>query len=241
MTPFYVVLEARRQAGSHIGVGQVLLAADSAIPDRSATLAELFMRRTGAALEFFSSSRGSVPSDAFDYRVEDGGGSHTLFSVRPVLPDQGAFKLELEAAGGRRTTWLMLGALAFLVTCGPASARWLGVVAATLLLVVTPAGNWMGLGQLFSAAAYYLDLLGPVSASAGSLMVTSALGLVALVPIARRGIRRRGIGIAVAVALVLAFPFTIEYLASGVTPPTSGLPISTVERRLEGVDVVVRA
>jgi signal transduction histidine kinase len=221
MTPFYVVLEAQRQTGSHIGVGQVLLAADSAIPDRSATLAELFMRRTGAALEFFSSSGGSVPSDAFDYKMEDGGGSHVLFSVRPVLPDQGAFKLELEAAGGRWTTWLMLGALAFLVACGPASARWLGVVAATLLLAVTPAGNWLGLGQLFSVATYYLDVLGPVSASAGSLMVTSALGLVALVPIARRGVKRHGIGIAVAVALVLAFPFTMEYLASGVTPPTS--------------------
>jgi len=96
MTPFYVVLEAQRQTGSHIGVGQVLLAADSAIPDRSATLAELFMRRTGAALEFFSLSRGVVPSDAVDYKVGEDGRSHVLFSVRPVLPDQGAFKLDLE-------------------------------------------------------------------------------------------------------------------------------------------------
>ena len=116
--------------------------------------------------------------------------------------------------------------LPILVACGPASARWLGVVAATLLLVSTPAGTWLGLGQLFSVATYYLEILGPISASAGSLTVVSALGLVVLVPLARRGIKRHGVGIAFAVALVLAFPFTLKYLASGITPPTSEIGLA---------------
>jgi hypothetical protein len=53
ITQFYVLLEARRQTGSQIGVGQVVLWADSAVPDRGGTVAEQFSRRTGAGLEFY--------------------------------------------------------------------------------------------------------------------------------------------------------------------------------------------
>jgi two-component system nitrogen regulation sensor histidine kinase NtrY len=221
ITPFYVLLEARRQTQSHTGVGQVLLAADSAVPDRGGTLAEQFVRRTGAALVFHEPVGADAADDLFDYILEIDGAPDTLFSVRTLPPDQGTFKLQLEARGARWATWLTLATLVALVACGPAVARWLGIVAATVLLVSTPAG--VDLGQLFSAATYYLDALGPVTASAGSLLVMVALCLVVLVPVSRRSLARRRIGVAAAVVLVVSGPYALAYLAGGITPPASAI------------------
>ena len=225
ITPFYVILEARRQLGPYVGVGQVVLAADSAIPDRSATLAESYMRRTGTALAFYSPASASAPGDVFDYMLDADGVVDTLFSVRTIPPDQGTFKLQLEAAGARRTSWLLVATLVLLVAVGPASARWLGLVAAAVLLIATPVGTWMGLARLFSAATYYLDVLGPVSASAGSLMAAAALGLILLVPLARRGLSLGRASTLLAGPLVVAFPFVMRYLANGITPPSTDIGV----------------
>ncbi len=121
ITEFYVLLEARRQAGSYLGVGQVLLAADSAVPDRDDTVAERFTRQTGATLEFYLPRSAPDTGAVFDYTLDP----DTLFSVRTVPPAQGTFKLELLATGGRRATLLVLATLVLLALCAGAVARWL--------------------------------------------------------------------------------------------------------------------
>ncbi len=221
ITPFYVVLEAQRQEGSYIGIGQVVLAADSAVPDREGTLAEQFRRNSGASLEFHAPLGESVEEYVFDYKLETDLGIDTLFSVITAPPDQGTAKLQVQARGATRATWVVIATLALLVICGPSFARWLGLVVVTALFLFTPAGGRLMISQLFSSATYYLDLLGPITASAGSLLATSALIVLALVGVARRGVPRHTVGVLIAAILVLIYPGAMEYLAGGITPPTT--------------------
>src|SRR5262249_51874781 len=53
MTPFYAVLEARRQTQSATSVGSVLLAASPAIADGNQSLAARFTREYGVSLRLF--------------------------------------------------------------------------------------------------------------------------------------------------------------------------------------------
>ncbi|MEJ2237122.1 MAG: hypothetical protein P8X82_02395, partial [Gemmatimonadales bacterium] len=221
ITPFYVVLEARRQAGQYLGIGQVVLAADSAVPDREETLAEQFRRSSGALLEFHPPLGVSEQRYVFDYTLEAGSRSDTLFSVITIPPDQGTFKLQIEAQGARRATWIVIGTLTLLVIGGPAFARWLGLVVGATLLLFTPAGSWLPVAKVFSSATYYLDSLGPLTASAGGLLVTAAILVLIVFAVARRGVPRHPISLAVAGTVGLLFPWAMEYLASGITPPTS--------------------
>ncbi len=221
ITPFYVLLEARRQEGEYLGIGQVLLDADSAVPDRENTLAEQFRRTSGASLEFHRRLGASDQIYVFDYTLETASGRDTLFSVITVPPDQGTFKLQVEAKGARRATWMVFGTLVLLVICGPAFARWLGLVVGATLLLFTPAGIWLPFEQLFSSAIYYLGSLGPVTASAGSLLTASAMLVLVVVAAARRGVRRHPVGLVAAGVVVLLYPWVMEYLGSGITPPTS--------------------
>jgi two-component system nitrogen regulation sensor histidine kinase NtrY len=226
ITPFYVVLEARRQEGPYLGIGQVVLAADSAVPDREETLAEQFRRSSGASLEFHAPLGASQQRYVFDYTLESGSTRDTLFSVITVPPDQGTFKLQIQGQGARRATWLVFSTLALLVIGGPAFARWLGLVVGATLLLFTPAGSWLPVSQLFSSATYYLDSLGPVTASGGSLLTGSAILAVAVLAVARRGVRRHPVGLVIAGLVVLVFPWVMEYLASGITPPASEIGLA---------------
>ena len=216
ITQFYVLLEARRQVGSRIGMGQVVLWADSAVPDRELTLAEIFTRETGAELRFHQPW--NTPSDApgvFDYTL----GADTLFSVEVIPPSQGDLKLEISADGGRVVAFGVVFTLVLFLLSAPAIFRWLSALGIGTLLVFTPAGSRVGFEGIFSEATYYLDLLGPFSASAGALLVLAGLLIAALAPISRRGLPRHWIGLSVATAMVLAAPFTIASIASGITPP----------------------
>ena len=53
MTPFYAVLEARRQAHAGIAVGTVLLWAAPSIADGDRSMAAVFKRQHDVSLRFF--------------------------------------------------------------------------------------------------------------------------------------------------------------------------------------------
>jgi len=219
MTQFYVLLEAQRQTGSRIGMSQVVLWADSAVPDRAETVAERFTRRTGAGLVFFPTW--AVPegdAGVFDYATAN----DTLFSVEVIPPAQGDLKLELNAAGGRLVAIGTLATLLLFALMAPVYLRWIGALGIGAILVFTPAGNRVGFGGVFSEATYYLEVLGPFSASSGALLVLACLCVLALVPVSRWGVARRWFGLLLAAALVLASPFAMALLADGITPPSSG-------------------
>ncbi|MBI3982299.1 MAG: hypothetical protein HY337_05265, partial [Gemmatimonadetes bacterium] len=82
---FYAVQSARRQEEGWTGVGQVLLAADSAVPDLEGSVAARFARRTSTGLEFFppGGARAEI-EDVFDYCLPECrpaiGAADTLFS-----------------------------------------------------------------------------------------------------------------------------------------------------------------
>ncbi|HWP37643.1 MAG TPA: ATP-binding protein [Gemmatimonadales bacterium] len=224
---YYAVLVARRQEGGWVGVAQVLLAADSVVPDLDGSVAARFARRTSTGLEFFP-PRGAPAeiSDVFDYCLPEcrprAGAADTLFSVRIVPPTQGAQKLRLLGAGGRRVSVLAAALFVATVLIGSPLVKYAGLAGLAGLLGLTPAGERLGLGELFSPASYYSPLLGSASASAGSLALTGALVVVALVGLRARlesgAVARRALGGLVAAAT----PVVIQRLGAGVTPPVEG-------------------
>jgi signal transduction histidine kinase len=208
-------------------VGQVLLAADSAVPDLEGSVAARFARRTSTGLEFFppGGARAEI-EDVFDYCLPECrpaiGVADTLFSVRIVPPTQGAQKIRLLMAGGRRVS--LIAAAVFVATilaAGPVG-KYAGLAGLLALLSFTPGGERLGLGELFSPAAYFSPLLGAASASAGALALTAVF--VAVVVIGLRtwtppgSVLRR----LVAALVAAAAPIVVRSLSGGVTPPVEG-------------------
>ncbi len=233
ITPFYVLLEASRQVGDRSIVGHVLLAADSAVPDQDRTLAWHFTRETGSTLEFFAPGTAPPDADVFDYCLPSciatpgAAEPDTLFSVRPTPPSQGSMKLEVLSSGGRWAGVLTIALLALLTAFGGRIGRWGGVLGLVALLVFTPTGGQVGLGPLFSPLIYYVDLLGPFSASAGALLLTSGVLAVGLLQVGRRGIRRTLAGKLAAASLVLLWPVILLALSRGISLDPTSIGIGT--------------
>ena len=157
ISPFYVVLEARRQAGEHVAVGQVLLAAHSAIPDREGSVAAAFERATRSALEFYPPGTAPVEADVFDYCIPSCSGSKSRHAVQ--RPRTCSVTREIQTrpldAGGRRVA----------ILAGPfrhASARRGGLFGKVRGVVVLLGSRHAhsgrdprGLGYLFSSATFY--------------------------------------------------------------------------------------
>src|SRR5256885_8584754 len=117
MTPFYAVLEARRQAQTGTSVGSVLLSAHAAIADGDRSLAATFTREHGVSLRFFPAGQGPRDSSVFEIctptpdrenACQRGG---TLFSVLTIPPSQGDAKI----AALPSTAWLPRPGLGVLV------------------------------------------------------------------------------------------------------------------------------
>jgi len=226
ITAFYAVLASGRQGpGGRFAVAHVLLSADSAVPDRKGALGARFERATGVGLRFYPPGRGPFWADVYDYCVPACSGvdgvPDTLFSVRLVPPTQGDYKLALLARG---SAWVALTAVvlggALIVLGGPA-ARALGVAVTAALLVLTSAGRHLPPADVFSPATYFADLFGPVSTSAGALIVAAAALFIAAVARHGRGVTRWW-RIGVAVAVVGVAPWALRRLATGITPPAEG-------------------
>ena len=227
MTPFYAVLEARRQTHGGMAVGSVLLSATPAIVDGGHSLGAEFARDHGVGLRFFPAGAGPRDSSVFEIctprppPASQCATGDTLFSVLTIPPSQGDAKLAALA----QTAWLARLGLALLLT---------------LLLLTAPAGRWrwgvllvaawtllrapVGPAALFSPATFYR----PVPAfgtSAGALLVSAVLLLVAAGALWRRGMPRRWWGITAAGLLILAAPYVVRYFGRGIAPPARGVSI----------------
>ena len=228
MTPFYAVLEARRQTHAAMSVGSVLLSASSAIADGDRSLAAAFAREHGVSLRFFPAGQGPRDSSVFeicnprtppDKKCERG---DTLFSVLTIPPSQGDAKLAALA----QTAWLtrigLAVLLAVLLAAAPPGAwRWGVVLVAGWTLLRAPVGP----AALFSPATFYRPVVGVVGTSAGSLFVAGVLLLVFAGSLWRRGLPRRWWGIAAAAVLILAAPYVVRYFGRGIAPPASGVSL----------------
>jgi len=228
MTPFYAVLEARRQTLTATSVGSVLLSATSAIADGDQSLTATFARAHGVSLRLFPPGQGPRDSSVFEICTprtpppEDCAPGDTLFSVQTIPPSQGDAKLAALAD----TAWLAKLALAVLLAVllltAPAGAwRWGVLLVAGWTLLRSPVGP----AALFSPATFYRPVAGVVGTSAGSLLVVGVLVLVAAGALWRRGVKRTWLGMAVAAFLMLAAPYAVRYFGRGIAPPASGVSI----------------
>src|SRR5207237_8297235 len=66
MTPFYAVLEARRQTQRGMSVGSVLLSAAPAVSDADQSFSAAFARDHGVSLRFFPAGAGPRDSSVFE-------------------------------------------------------------------------------------------------------------------------------------------------------------------------------
>ena len=227
MTPFYAVLEARRQAQIATSVGSVLLSASSAIADGDRSLVAEFARRYGVSLRLFPAGQGPRDSSVFEIcnprtpPTKACAPGDTLFSVQTIPPSQGDAKLAALA----NTAWLtrlgLVVLLAGLLAAAPAGAwRWGVLLLAAWTLLRAP----LGTGALFSPATFYRPVTG-IGTSTGGLLVAAVLLLVAAGAVWRRGIRRTWWGVAVAAVLLGAAPYVVRYFGRGIAPPASGVSI----------------
>ena len=224
MTPFYAVLEARRQTQSGIAVGNVLLSAAPAISDGNRSFAAEFARNHGVSLRFFPPGAGPRDSSVFEFckprAPSTACKSADLFSVLTIPPSQGDAKL----AAVSRTAWLarvtLVALLALLLVVAPGPWRWGVLLVAAWTLLRAPVGP----SALFSPATFYrpVPILG---ASAGALLVGGVLLLVAAGWLWRRGVQRRWWGTAAAVVLMIAAPYLVRYFGRGIAPPASGVSL----------------
>ena len=175
ITQFYVVLEAERTRDGQKAVAQLLLAGDSAVPNRDATVGARFARLTGSELRFSAPGPERRGRDFFQYCVPDCNSidvqPDTLFAVQPVPPTQGTLKLMMLERGGRRVAVaLAMTLVVFFVVVGSRLRFWT-LAGGAVLLLVTPLGPRLWLEPLFSPRTYFLSSFGLLNTSAGGLVV----------------------------------------------------------------------
>src|SRR5216117_1209630 len=224
ITPFYAVLEARRQTQSATSVGSVLLSAALAVSDAERSFGAAFARDHGVSLRFFPAGAGPRDSSVFEickpHEPSTPCESADLFSVLTIPPSQGDAKLAAVA----RTAWLAritVGVmLALLLVAAPVAWRWGVLLVGAWTLLRAPVGP----AALFSPATFYRPV--PIiGASAGALLVGGVLLLVAAGWLWRRGIERRWWGIVAAGLLMVAAPYVVRYFGRGIAPPASGVSL----------------
>jgi signal transduction histidine kinase len=228
ITPFYALLEARRQTAIGPAVGTVLLAAAPALADQDRSVGAAFARTHGVALRFYAPGLGPRDSSAFEICEVPPGCEHgdTLLSVLTIPPAQGDAKLaalartaRLAGLGLALTLVLLLGA------APPGAGRWTIVLVGAWAVLRAPLAAGVDPPGLFSPATFYRPA-GFVGASAGSLTVVGLLLLVAAAVLWRRGLPRRWWTVVGAGLLVLAAPYLVRYFGRGIAPPAGGVSVA---------------
>jgi signal transduction histidine kinase len=225
ITPFYVTLEARRQAANgRSAVGAVLLDAAPAVADRAGALSVRFARSHGVELRFTAPASAPRDPDVFDFCPAGCDHGDTLFSVRPVPPTQGDAKLVTLSRIAARASGALAVALALLLVAAPAGRwRWLVMAVAAWTAARAFFGPAVLPPALFSPATFYRPLLRDFSASAGALLALASVGLLAAAALWRRGLPRRWWGMLLAGVLLVYAPYLVRYLGRGIAPPATGV------------------
>ncbi|HEV8303835.1 MAG TPA: ATP-binding protein [Gemmatimonadales bacterium] len=222
ITPFYAVLEARRQAQAGTAVGTVLLGAAPAVAEQDRAVAAQFASAHGVTLRLFGPGLGPRDSSVFEFCPAGCDHGGPLFSVQTLPPSQGDAKIAAVARTTRfATVALALSLVLLLAAASPGAPRWgvAGIAAWTLQRAP------LGPAVLFSPATFYRPVLGAVSTSAGALLVAAILLLAAAGVVWRRAGPRRWWATAAAALLVLAAPYLVRYFGRGIAPPAGGVSI----------------
>ncbi len=225
LTRFYTTIESRRVAGGgRVVVASSLVWADSSVPRPDRSLAARFGTTAGVQLRFFLPGTAPPNEEIFDYAAPTASGDRLLFSVQPVPPEQSA-----ALAGARKAAsgWVAI-ALLLLLVAGLAAAerptgRLLVLATAVWSSVRAPFGAALGFDDLFSPATFFRGLLGPVSESAGNLLVAGLAVLAFAFWLWDRRLPRQAWRLALGGLLLLGAPYLIAELGRGIIPPAGGV------------------
>ena len=224
---FYSVLESRRHlAEGRVAVSTVLIWADSAVPRPNRSLAARFGSAAGVQLRIFPPGSAPRSSEIFDYVIPSPQGDRVLFSVQPLPPGQ---EVAAQGVSHQVEVWVGFALLALLVLsllgAGTAAERSLLLGALLWAAVRAPLGEAVGLGDLFSPANFRRAVLGPLSASPGTLILTSSLLLLLAIWLGGRRLPYRRARAVVATVLLLGAPYLVSELGRGIIPPINGVPL----------------
>lgn len=226
---FYVILETHRHlSGGKVAAASLLLWASPAVPDQRQTLAQRFHRRTGVQLEIYPPGGAPWGVEVFLYDIETTtGDTLNLFSALPLPPEQGAYREGRLARAGLTVVVLLfvMLLLAMAVESRPVS-RFLILLVLLWVLLRSPAGEYLGLVTFFSSATFFRTLLGPLSTSAGVLAIGGALVTLGAIWLWRKRIESRWYLTALGATLLLVAPYVMRELGRGITPPSTGVPLS---------------
>ncbi len=230
-TPFYLWLVARRQADSGTAVAAVMLARASYAPRAGVALTDRFAERAGVGLRFYQRGGAPADSDVFDYVLPRGlRAGDTLFAVQPVPPEQDAAISDQLALSRRVLFWLTV-ALLFAGVGGavrsavPVAGAVAGALAEAVFIARAPLEQAFGPGSLFSAATYYQDVLGPYSASAGAVILTSLVVALGASALWRLGLKPTWLRWLAALGVTVLAPYLLQDLARGIAPPAEGVSL----------------
>lgn len=216
-TPFYDDLEVRRQRAEG-GAAVAVLRLRAAGPDPAGGTALLagLERRYGVPLELVP------PGDpSAILRWPEG---VPVVGLRASGLDGPAAPARLRE---RALPWIagLSGLVLVVLSSAQATAPWRLAVLALL-----PAWGWLAglgrlpaLGLLFSPATYFSPALGPVSSSAGVLVLAGLFAFVGAVALWNRPPRRRLWLRPIGLGLVILSPYLLRELGRGITPPAEGV------------------
>lgn len=221
---YYVVLETRRHSAGRIVVASVLIWADSAVPDRSRSVAERFRRETEVGLHVFAP--GAAPEhnpDIFDYAEPTTAGPRLLFSVQPLPPTQAEARERVFTRSGRLLLALLaLSSLLALVSARSAVIRYLLLFGPLWVVARMPASALLGRGQLFAPATALVPVLGPATPSPLALMLFAALFTMLALQLWRRSLRRSVLVRAGGALVALLSVFVVWWLGGAASPAAGG-------------------
>ena len=223
-TPFYLWLVAQRQTSTGTAVAVVLLARGDDVPRVGTALTDRFVQQTGVGLRFLPA--GGAPRDTSVFSYVPGGIRDTLFAVQPVAPDRDLAGASALRASRRAAAFLIIATLLVGACAGVRSrnaAGFLPAAAALMFIGRAPFQATFSTQSVFAPDTYLQPLLGPFSASAGTLLLAGVVVFVLASALWHRGLVPSWPTRILAVVGTLLAPYLLQALARGIRPPGSGV------------------
>ena len=223
---FYLTLYATAQANGDRAVATMLLSAAPPANRLSKPLSQRIARTAGLD-DFTFSAPGTFtgPAPVLHFAFE----GRPILDARAAAVEAGEVIQRLHERLRVDVGVLLAAALACFIIAAWRETRavlprlaTLGIALASVALV--PLNEYSNYTRLFDPAVYFTSLAGTLSASAGALGLTSAIVLLALLTLLRRGRRPTRLTAAAVVILVAGLgPFLLRDLARGIRPPMYGV------------------
>jgi signal transduction histidine kinase len=223
---FYLTLYATSRRGNDRAIATVLLSA-AAPADRLSRPLSQRVAHASALDDFTFSSPGTVagPGPVLHFKYD----GNAILDAR-AAPLQSGEVIQKLHESLRIDVGLLLGAaLACFIIAAWRETRRVGPRLVTLgislaCVALVPLNEYSNFTRLFDPTVYFTSIAGALTASAGALALTSAIVLLALLTLLRRG--RRPTRITAAAMVVIAAglgPFLLRDLSRGIRPPTYGV------------------